>query len=356
MLPETVPGIAFDDNGVCSFCADYRAETRLDPAELDALAAQAKSKGREYDCIVPLSGGRDSSFVLHAAKTRLNLNVLAVNYDHEFRNPDAVANMERACRALGVEFVSVRSRRDIAGKILRCRIRAAESRGMHGLSGAMCIACSYGYRSVVYRLAEKRSVPLILWGSSQAEASEHMTRKAFKAFSRRHPNAYRTARMKIYKRLASLALFLQRVEFHVPGNSMFRKERPALRNADIVEAHYYDYMPWDPREIESVITRELGWRRPSGHVSSWRTDCILHPIVNFAYFKLFGCSRNGFAFVNMINSGKMSRDEALAQEEEMGRAFEDDRAVRAVLEKDVGLSAREVDRVFAAHERQEKDA
>ena len=356
VLPETVPGIVFDEEGVCSFCADYKGETYLDQGRFQDLVTQAKSRGAKYDCIVPLSGGRDSSFVLYDAKVKHNLNVLAVNYDHEFRNPEAVKNMERACRAVHVDFMPVRSRRDIAGKILRCRIRSVESQGMYGLCNSMCIACSYGYRSVVYQLTERYDVPLILWGASQVEESEHITHKILKAFFRAHVDHSRTVKMRFYKRMAALALFLQRIEFHVQGNSLFRKERPTLRNPNITEVKYFDYIPWDPHEIEEVITTKLGWRKPEGHVSSWRTDCLLHPIVNFAFFKILGCSRDCFGYTNMINAGKMSRAEALAQEEEMQRTFSDDRKVRAVLEKEVGLSPKEVGNVFAAHERSMEDA
>ena len=94
----------------------------------------------------------------------------------------------------------------------------------------ICQACSYGYRSVTYRAAEKYKVPLILWGESQAEATQDMEKKAFEALSLKeqsrfakllNPNYYET---KVF-------LWLQRAEFHVPGNNIFCiSGPPTLRN------------------------------------------------------------------------------------------------------------------------------
>ena len=93
-MPETVPGITFDKDGICSFCLSYQKEEYLGEEELERIIASIKKEDNEYDCIVPLSGGRDSSYVLYMAKAIYDLRVLAVSYDNEFRTDQALVNMK----------------------------------------------------------------------------------------------------------------------------------------------------------------------------------------------------------------------------------------------------------------------
>ncbi len=106
ICPETYPGIQFYD-GICNFCLNYERQKPLGEKELRKILAS--SKGKKYDCIVPLSGGRDSTFVLYMAKN-YGLNVLAVNYDNEFYSKQVQINMKNACKILGVDFISFRSK------------------------------------------------------------------------------------------------------------------------------------------------------------------------------------------------------------------------------------------------------
>lgn len=345
VMPETVPGITFDEAGICSYCLDYQEEEYYGQEKLERIIASVKKRGNEYDCIVPLSGGRDSTYVLYLASVIHNLKVLAVNYDNEFRVDQALTNMRNACKRLGVDFVSVRSRWDIAHKFVRSAIRSPVPFGEFGL----CRACAYGYRSVVYRAAEEHKVPLILWGESQAEATLDMERKAFKALGRKGSRLRKCLNIDYYR--ARYYLQLQRLEFHVPGNRILSRKPPILSDDGVRGIRVFDYIPWDRDTIKETITRELGWEKPDGHVSTWRTDCMLHALVNYCFFVLFGCSKDCFGYCNMINSGQMAREEALRQEEEM--AANHAKNVRELLEDKIGLSEEEADRILSFRRNQE---
>lgn len=339
VMPETVPDITFNQDGICNFCLNYKKEKYLGKEDLERIIASIKKEHNKYDCIVPLSGGRDSTFVLYMAKAIYNLKVLAVNYDNEFRTAQALINMKNACKLLNVDFVSVRSKRNVAQKIALYNIRSALSLGLDAISSVCCQACSYGYRSVVYRAAEKYKVPLILWGESQAEATLDMTRKATGGL--RRLKFLRLISINFYK--AEYYKLLQRLEFYVPGNSILSRSSPILKNSDIKEIRLFDYIPWDRKKIKVTIKRELGWEKLPGHVSSWRIDCMLHRLINYCFFNLLGCSKDCFGYCNMINSGQMTREEALKQEEEMAASFTED--IRELLEDKIGLSKKEVAKI-----------
>jgi len=349
VMPETVPGITFNKDGICNFCLSYVKEKHLDKEELERIISSVRKEDNKYDCIVPLSGGRDSSFVLYMAKALYNLKVLAVNYDNEFQTDSALINMKKACKILGVDFVSVRSQRDVAQKWVLYSIRFALPLGLLVISDVMCQACSYGYKSVVYRAAEKYKVPLIFWGKSRNEATQEMEKLATKDIWK--SIGYKLNRLRLlrfrninYYKMRYYKL-LQRVEFHVSGNSILSSSSPILKNKDIKEIYFFDYIPWNRRKMKETIKRELGWEKPPGHVSSWRIDCKLHRFMNYCYFNLLGCSKDCFGYCNMINSGQMTRAEALRQEEEMAATIREN--IRELLEHKVCLSNKEATKILS---------
>ncbi len=336
VFPETVPQITFDDKGVCNHCRTFQEQSLLGEDALEAIFVPARAQNSQYDCIVPLSGGRDSTYVLYLAKARYNLRPLAVNYDNEFRTAQALANMQSTCQKLDVEFVQVRSRRNLARKIVRNEIRSSIARGPGAVSNAFCSACTYGYRSAALRTAESYHTPLIIWGASQGEQTLTMQAQASPG-----PTASR------YRRLLEPSFFMAqyhkmrlRAELLVPGNKVFSRRPPTLQNKSIQEVYLFDYLQWDRQKIKQAIMTELGWRAPEGSVSTWRIDCHLHKFMNYCFLAQYGCSKDCFGYCNMINAGQMTRAEALRQEEHnVATCWE---SLPGLLENDVGLSPREV--------------
>lgn len=111
VMDETAPNIQFDDKGICNFCRDF--ENKLsqlqmlhgDPLKLSNLVEQIKAdgKGKPYDCIVGLSGGVDSSFVLHGV-VEAGLRPLAVHLDNGWNSELAVANIHALVNKLNVDL------------------------------------------------------------------------------------------------------------------------------------------------------------------------------------------------------------------------------------------------------------
>ena len=111
IMDDTVPGISFDEKGECTFCkihdeleAKYPINIQT-PARLQQLADKIKKDGRNkpYDCIVGVSGGRDSTYTLYNA-VKLGLRPLAVHFDNGWNSEIAVQNIKRATDILGVDL------------------------------------------------------------------------------------------------------------------------------------------------------------------------------------------------------------------------------------------------------------
>lgn len=111
LMDDTVRGISFDENGVCTFCKvhdDLESKFPLNketPSRLEALVTKIKkdSKEKEYDCVVGVSGGRDSTYTLYNA-VKLGLRPLAVHFDNGWNSEIAVQNIKNACDILGVDL------------------------------------------------------------------------------------------------------------------------------------------------------------------------------------------------------------------------------------------------------------
>jgi len=342
VLPETVPGIDFDDQGVCKFCRTYLKIEYLGEEKLREHLEFARAQKKKYDCIVPLSGGRDSSYLLYWARTQ-DLNALAVNYDNEFATDQAVQNIKNACAATGFDLISFRSRNSLARKIAVLSIKNSIDRGLKGLASSPCDACNYGFRAVVFLMARQYEVPLILWGDSKIEETLHMTGSGLhveRGGLRKLTGKFKPANLK-----CRFHKYRQRAEFPSGGNLLrdFKLDPPVLDSPTTREIYPFHHFPWDRREIKEKITSELGWRKPDQAVSTWRTDCRLEPLLTFCFKNVFGCSKSCFGYHNMINEGQMSRERALAQEEQTTWEFTDELA--EFLAHEIGLSAPEIARI-----------
>lgn len=339
VMPECIPGLSFDQSGLCLYCQEYKEQVGHSEKDLNPILNTTLNGQLHWNCLVPLSGGRDSTYALYYAAKVLKRKVLAVSFDNEFHTPIARKNMETACRRLGVELKLIGSKKGYFKKIVRETIRCAPS--LKQLS--VCRACDIGIKSVVFRTALKYKIPLIIWGESQYERTADMTPRALSALKGLRSRYWKLLSPSFY--LGELYMLLFKKELRVPGNSIFSNRTPSLRDSSIKQVRLYDYIPWDRNEIKKVIQKELGWEKPEDSVTTWKIDCALYPLVNYEFFKLFGCSKDCFGYSRMINSGRMTREEALAQEENLAERYQD--SIPDLLRKTIGLSERETKRILS---------
>lgn len=162
---DSIPGIMFDDDGVCSYCHIHDRMDAMYPtgetgmAILRNLAGEMRRNRKgKYDCIVGYSGGCDSSYTLFIAKRVLKLEPLAVHYDNGWNTDVAEQNMANGVKRLGVDFYRYR----VADKEVRSLARAFL------LSGALDFEAptDIGLTACLYRAAETHGVKYILGGHS----------------------------------------------------------------------------------------------------------------------------------------------------------------------------------------------
>ena len=97
ILPETFPGIKFNESGVCNHCVQAKNQTGETSGKkekyrrrLDDLIAEVKGKAPSYDAIMAYSGGKDSSYTLKLLKEKYDLRILALTFDNHFVSSDCL--------------------------------------------------------------------------------------------------------------------------------------------------------------------------------------------------------------------------------------------------------------------------
>jgi glucosamine--fructose-6-phosphate aminotransferase (isomerizing) len=306
LLPSSYPGAVFDGDGVCNHCRAF-AQTNL-PGEEVFLEKIRSKRGARYDCVLGISGGKDSCYVAYLAKKKFGLRALAVSYDFPFMVDLARENIKTVCRNLDLELKVVKSRDNLEYDLLRNHLM---SLAPTGTTWGQCIFCHYGIEAVLYQAAQTHGIPFILSGTTKNELwwdpgnRTSILAKRLKALS--VPDKMRFA---WYQGKACLRLVEQR-QFPIPGNSPCRVYRRAHTPANGPETiPVFDYIYWDQRLIENTLRQEIGWQKPPKTLT-WRYDCILEPLLDFTYKKEFGISSAGLYLCGLIRSGLESRDAAL---------------------------------------------
>ena len=110
------------------------------------------------------------------------------------------------------------------------------------------------------------------------------------------------------------------------------------------EIHLYDFIKWDRRVIVDTIQDKIGWSAPKKSATSWRIDCSLIPLVNYLTEKAYGVSKIEIGFSNMVRAGKMDRDDALKQVEQIKKNTNVDELKKFV--KELGISEKNIERCF----------
>ncbi|HUI90880.1 MAG TPA: asparagine synthase-related protein [Chitinivibrionales bacterium] len=343
LMPSTYPGIAFDANGVCNHCRKFVKQEPLGRQKL--LEAINPGRGRNYDVLIGISGGKDSCYVAYFAKRELNLRVLAVSYDFPFMVDLARSNIRAVCESLAVEYRIVRTKRNLEYRLLRNHLMSLLKTGT---TWGQCMFCHYGIEAILRKVAMEEGIPVMLSGTTSNELwwdPGNRTKFLFDRVKRltlleKAGFAWRQSR-------AYACLVEQRRQFPIPGNSALSAyRRPALPQSGPRAIRMFDYVAWDQKEIEETLMREAGWRKPDKAIS-WRYDCILEPLLDYTYKKEFGISSTGLYLCGLIRSGIMNRDEAegIRARSEDGQLLT--KCVRDVF-KFLNLSPQSAD-VFLAH-------
>ncbi|MCK9613165.1 MAG: N-acetyl sugar amidotransferase [Bacteroidales bacterium] len=291
------PDITFDENGYCNHCTRALAEksTLWFPNEegekkLKAIVDKIKiqRKGNDYDCIIGLSGGVDSSFLAYKA-VQYGLKPLVVHVDCGWNSELAVKNIENIVKYLNLELhtyvVNWEEMKDLQLAFFRSNVANQDIPQDHAIFAAL------------YKFAVKNNVSYVLNGSNFATESILPVSWGYNALDYRQIKgiykAFGNKKMKTYPHVT----FFQRYVYFT-----FIKKMRVLK--------MLNYLPYDKEKAIKIMSDELGWRYYGGkhHESRFTKFFQAH----FLPAK-FGYDKRRSHLSSLIVSGFMTREQALKE-------------------------------------------
>jgi len=332
------PLISFDEQGKCNHCHDYQDAVKRMPSNpeqrkkiLSQIVTEIKDKGKnnEYDCIVGVSGGVDSTYVAYLVK-KLALRPLAVHMDNGWNSELSVSNIEKCLSKYEIDlFTRVldwEEFRNLQKAFLRASVPDGE------------IPTDHAILAVLYQEAIKHKVSFIITGNNlvteailpKSWSAGHRDWRYIKAINKKFGNAH----LKNFPHFTYFDLF-----------NYFVIRR--LRVVNIL-----DYVDYNKKQIISTLQKEMDWRPyPAKHYESIYTRFFQ----GYVLPEKFGFDKRKAHLSTLINSGQMTRAEALAILESpplSGQILEDD--MDFVLKK-LGFSEEEFQKIMELPKRSYKD-
>jgi N-acetyl sugar amidotransferase len=293
IMDDTVQGITFDKNGECTFCKIHDEVEKRYPINIDsenklkllAVKIKKEGKGKKYDCIVGISGGRDSTYTLYNT-VKLGLRPLLVHFDNGWNSDIAVQNIKNSCKSLGVDLYTYvadwEEFKDLQRAFLKASVSDAE------------VPTDWVIFSVLFKVAAKEKIKYIIHGHSfRTEGTTPLTWTYMDGRYVKH----------IHKKFGSG----KTKSFPVMGLIGYLYYTLIRR---IHQERILYYIRYDEKEVMDLITKELNWKDYGGkHHESKYTAFFQGYILT----RKFNIDKRKLHYSALIRSGQLTREEALVK-------------------------------------------
>lgn len=306
VMPETWESINFDEDGICNICRNVEVkEEKIDwkkkKEEFKGLLNEYKGKG-QYDCIIPFSGGKDSTYTAYAMIRDFKMKPLIVSFDHGFYRPRTLENRVRTLKKLGVDFLSFRPNWQVVKKVMLESLRR---------KGDFCWHCHTGIYAYPMQIAVKYNIPLLIWGEPSSEyggfysyeEDEEVDERRFNRFVNLGINAEDMVGMVKDVTMRDLE------PFKYPG----LKELRSIKCRSVCMG---SFVPWDVKKQTEIIKKELGWQEeevegvPPGYGYE-KVECMFQGVRDYLKYIKRGLGRTAHLASIDIRNRRMTRDGAM---------------------------------------------
>lgn len=334
ILDDSFPGIFFDNHGICNYCRSYeKTEARFQDKEKNlkrfeeiVKIVKREGKGKEYDCIQGVSGGRDSTYCLYLLK-EYSLNPVAVHFDNNMNSKIAAENIKKVCKKLDVDLhtfvVDWDEYKDLQISFFKASVPSID------------IPMDHAFVTVLYNYAIENNIKNIFSGFNfRGEGpippqwtcfDESFIKDIHSQFGTRKLNNYPSRGIK------------ELIKYRLNGLRI-------ISPLNYLEISYEEMMPF----MES----ELGWKWYGGHhfesiFSRWA----------FAYYlpKKFGIDKRIADYSVMVRSGQINRDQAYELMNEKIYSTEQEREDRRYIMNKLGIIETDMEEYLSAPPRKNSE-
>jgi N-acetyl sugar amidotransferase len=273
-------GLVLDNEGICSGCRIHEEKDVLDWdarwKKLKDLVAPYKVKsGLTYDCIVPVTGGNDSYFIVHTVKNLLQLNPLLVTYNKYFNSPLGIRNLANLRIKFNCDILIQNVNPKVVRNITRTTLREL---------GSMYWPCIAGQTVYPVQIAVRYKVPLIIWGAHQGLEQVGM-------FSHEHEVEMTRRYRKDHDLMGMEADDLISIFDTLNEDDIWQYRYPDdndLQAVGVRGIYLGNYLRWDPKAQHEQMVRQYGYmgaRLPRTFDTYDHVDCYnfmdVHDYIKF---------------------------------------------------------------------------
>jgi N-acetyl sugar amidotransferase len=321
----SVPSISFDNDGVCNFCRmtdslleEFGTGMEKGETEIRRLVDEIKKKGKnkKYDCIIGVSGGTDSSYLLHWAVAN-GLRPLAVHYDNTFNTAIATLNITKLTSKLKIDLYTHVINNAEMEDIFRSFFLAS----VPELDAPTDIGCP----ELLYRVAQKYGLKYVIEGHSFLE--EGITPLGKNYFDGKY--------------VSSIHKMFGRVKMKTFPLMTFYRFMYAILWLRIKKIRPFWYIKYTKEDAKKILADTYDWEDYKGHHLENRVTAYLHGV----YYPLkFDIDFRNNTLAARVRNGKMNREDAIHEYYETEPYLEE--GLVEYMKKRMGFSDEEYERVM----------
>jgi organic radical activating enzyme len=332
LIPDSFPNITFSDE-LCQFCSVDLSSAKSSKEVFGKEALEdilSKKKIEKYDCLVPISGGKDSSYILYYLVKELKKKPLALCVQSDFQTEQARENVRNVCDELKVDCVIKKTSR-FRKKIVQKGLQFSKALGRMVMP-KICKNCENHLRYCSVKTAKNFNIPYIIWGASDFEdppssfmAKDSQTYRQklgknssfrarikgeWKDFKRK--TLVNKSKMVFYYSLLYFYAVLDNICFGLPWKESLKPFLEILFHEEPMVIYFFDYIAYDPFKQIDILQRQTSWRGITSQ--DVRMDCKLHCFANYKYLKEMNITLLGFYYSNLVRKGLLDRQIAIQLE------------------------------------------
>lgn len=310
LLPETMPFIEFDHDGVCNYCKNHQKMKIKNITELKKSLNLKKNGSIKNDCLMTFSGGRDSSFGLHYFKKILKMNPVAYSYDWGMITDLGRRNQARMTGKLGVEHILVSANIKKKRESIRKNVQAWLRRPVLGTI-PLFMAGDKQYFYYANKLGKRLKIPAIILCVNPLEKTD------FKfGFCGVRPNANVQYRLTLSNKIKMAFYYLKEYilnPYYI--NSSLLDTILAFFSYYFIPHDYvsfFEFKRWNEKEINQTLLKQYNWEIAKDTKTTWRIGDGTAAFYNYIYLIMAGFTENDTFRSNQIREGDISRQEGLS--------------------------------------------
>ena len=303
VLPDTFPGISFDDQGVCNYCRNMPVpdsdEKQAYRKKFEDLLENRRTSD-SFDVLLAYSGGKDSTYTLYLLTKKFSLKVLAFVFDNGFISEQAMKNIKHMTDTLGAACTVFRPPFHLMQKVFGLAAgHDIYSPKTLDRASSICTTCIGMVKAMILKTALSYRIPLVAFGWSPGQAP------ISSAIMQTNPRLQRFSHRSVRDPLIDLAGAEVRPFFLSDGDLAVDPSRWP------VNIHPLAFMEYDEDAIVETIS-SLGWVKPLDTDPN-STNCLLNALANHLHRKRFKFHPYAWEIAGIVRSGCMDRDQGFAK-------------------------------------------